>query len=196
MINDTPSLSPPSSGEQYEEFDGEIILRRLSANRRGSNRSAILITAPPVIDNANDEDSQLITSPRPPSAEMANRNDWRESNNRLSVLSEESSLRNDSDYLASGESEFGSARNSIGSSDCEQVRPGNRRLPLTSAVVRARKYSDGDEYDDETEVCSGFEDVGVLFSFTFFLDCACSIFRTLRLLCVCVVVVVVRNVAL
>ncbi|KAK9693820.1 HECT-domain (ubiquitin-transferase) [Popillia japonica] len=70
----------------------------------------------------------------------------RYNNNRLSTLSEESLARNDSDYNASGESDFGSARNSVGSSDYEHVLPRNR-LPVTSNIIRARKYSDDDEFD-------------------------------------------------
>ncbi|KAI4466887.1 hect domain ubiquitin-protein ligase [Holotrichia oblita] len=70
----------------------------------------------------------------------------RYNNNRLSTLSEESLARNDSDYNASGESDFGSARNSVGSSDYEHVLPRNR-LPVSSNISRARKYSDDDEFD-------------------------------------------------
>ncbi|GJQ80835.1 putative E3 ubiquitin-protein ligase [Trypoxylus dichotomus] len=71
-------------------------------------------------------------------------------NNRLSALSEESSIRNDSDYNASGESDFGSARNSVGSSDYEHALP-KTRLPTATFGFRPRKYSN-DEFDDtETE---------------------------------------------
>lgn len=68
--------------------------------------------------------------------------------NRLSVLSEASSARNDSDYHASGESDFGSARDSMGSSEFEHIHRNNLPL-LGSSIARNRKYSD-------EEVCSWF----------------------------------------